>query len=195
MQALNRNIYNWPNFVSLLRLLMAPVLIGLAVNQQPVWFLAVVLFSAFTDALDGFLARLLNQITELGSHLDSWGDFFIYNCMAVGAWLLWPDIVLREKLSFIVIVASFTLPAAAGLIKFHTLTSYHTWSVKLAVLLTYIGYTLLFAGLLDWPFRLAAVACAYAGIEEIAITLLVRQQHIDVRSLLQALRNQRGGGD
>ena len=128
MQALNRNIYNWPNFVSLLRLLMAPVLIGLAVNQQPVWFLAVVLFSAFTDALDGFLARLLNQITELGSHLDSWGDFFIYNCMAVGAWLLWPDIVLREKLSFIVIVASFTLPAAAGLIKFHTLTSYHTWS-------------------------------------------------------------------
>lgn len=189
MQALNSNNYNWPNFVSLLRLLMAPVLIALAMNQQPYWFLAAVLFSGFTDALDGFLARLLNQITELGSRLDSWGDFFVYTCMAIGAWLLWPDIVLREKIAFSVIVASFTLPTALGLIKFRTLTSYHTRAVKLAVLLTFIGYTLLFAGILDWPFRIAAIACACAGIEEIAITLLTRQPRFDVRSVWRVLKN------
>ena len=111
--------------------------------------------------------------------------------MASGAWLLWPDIVLREKLSFTFIVASFTLPVVLGLIKFRTLTSYHTWAVKLAVLLTFIGYVLLFAEMLDWPFRLAALVCAYAGIEEIAITLLVREPRVDVRSLRHALRTQR----
>jgi cardiolipin synthase (CMP-forming) len=190
---MNRDNYNWPNLVSLLRLLMAPLLIWLAMHQQPTWFLAAVLFSAFTDVLDGFLARLLDQITELGSHLDSWGDFFIYSCMAAGAWLLWPDIVLREKYAFSVIVASFTLPVLLGLIKFRTLTGYHTWAVKLAVLLTFIGYVLLFAEMLDWPFRLAAVVCAYAGIEEIVITLLVRQPRVDVRSLRHALKQQRSG--
>jgi cardiolipin synthase len=193
MQAMNREIYNWPNLVSLLRLLMAPLLIWLAMHGHPVWFLAAVLFSAFTDVLDGFLARLLNQITELGSHLDSWGDFFIYSCMAAGAWLLWPDIVLREKLAFIIIVASFTLPVALGLMKFRTLTSYHTWAVKLAVVVTFIGYVMLFADMHNWPFRLAAAVCAYASIEEIAITLLVRQPRVDVRSLRHALKKQRSG--
>jgi len=188
---MNREICNWPNLVSLLRLLVAPLLIWLALNQHPIWFLAAVLFSAFTDVVDGFLARHLNQITELGSHLDSWGDFFVYSCMAVGAWLLWPDIVLREKLSFIVIVASFTLPVALGLIKFRTLTSYHTWGVKLAVLLSVVGYILLFAEILEWPFHLAAVIAACAAIEEIAITLLMPEQHVDVRSLRQALKYQR----
>jgi len=193
MQAMNRDIYNWPNLVSLLRLLMAPLLIWLAVHQHPTWFLAAVLFSAFTDVVDGFLARLLNQITELGSRLDSWGDFFVYSCMAVGAWLLWPDIVMREQVSFIVIVASFTLPVALGLIRFRALTSYHTWAVKLAVLLTFIGYTLLFAEFIDWPFHLAAVVCAYAGIEEIMITLLIRERRFDVRSIWQVLAQPRSG--
>jgi len=65
--------------------------------------------------------------------------------------------------------------------------------VKLAVLLTFIGYILLFAEILDWPFRLAAAVCAYAGIEEIVITLLVRQPRVDVRSLRYALKKQRSG--
>jgi CDP-diacylglycerol--glycerol-3-phosphate 3-phosphatidyltransferase len=173
--------------VSMVRVLLAPVLIALALMQHPFLFIAVVLFSGFTDVVDGYLARRLNQVTALGSHLDTWGDFLIFTSMAVGAWLLWPEIVIQEQLAFTVILASFTLPALVGLLKFRTLTSYHTWSVKLAVLLTFAGYTLLFGGLLDWPFRVAAVASAYAGIEEIAITLLLNHARHDIRSLRKAL--------
>ena len=170
---------------------MAPVLFYFALNQQPNWFIGVFLFAEFTDVLDGFLARTLNQITRMGSHLDSWGDFVIYTTIAICAWILWPDILIRESLYFIIIVLCFTLPAFIGFIKFHRFTSYHTWSVKLAVAITVVAYILLFSGLLDWPFRIAALFCLYAAIEEIAITLLIRHEHVDVRTVWQAIKYHR----
>lgn len=191
MSHAKEQIVNLPNLVSLIRILMAPVLLYFAVMQQPNWFMGTLLFAVFTDVLDGFLARTLKQITTMGSHLDSWGDFVIYSTMAVCAWILWPDILQRELLYFSLIVLSFTLPAVVGYIKFQRFTSYHTWSVKLAVFITVVSYVLLFTGLLDWPFRVAAAFCLYAGIEEIAITLLVQRQYVDVRSLWQALKYNR----
>lgn len=181
-------IINLPNLVSLMRIFMAPVLFYFAFTQQPYWFIGILVFAVFTDVLDGFLARILHQITPMGSHLDSWGDFVIYSTMAICAWILWPDIILREKLYFIIIVLSFTLPVFVGLIKFHTASSYHTWSVKLAVAVTVVGYILLFTGLSDWPFRFAALFCLYAAIEEITITLLIPHELVDVRTAWQALK-------
>ena len=173
---------NLPNLVSLIRILIAPLLFYLAFQQQPWWFLAALLFSGFTDVLDGFLARTLNQITELGSHLDSWGDFTIYSTMAICAWVLWPRIVVEEIVYFSIIVFSICAPVLVGLIKFRTLTSYHTWSVKVAVFVTFIAYLLLFAEISNWPFRLASLLCLYAALEEILITLLMKHQRVDVRS-------------
>ena len=184
-------IVNLPNLVSFARILLAPGLFYFALTQQPYWFIGLFLFAEFTDVLDGFLARTLNQITKMGSHLDSWGDFVIYTTIAICAWILWPDILQREIVYFIIIVISFTLPALIGVIKFHAFTSYHTWSVKVAVVVTVISYILLFTGLLDWPFRVAAFICLYAGIEEIIITLLIRHEHVDVRTAWQALRYHR----
>jgi CDP-diacylglycerol--glycerol-3-phosphate 3-phosphatidyltransferase len=111
--------------------------------------------------------------------------------MAICAWILWPDILQREIIYFTTMVVCLTLPTLAGFIKFHRFTSYHTWSVKLAVFIGIIGYILLFSGLLNWPFRLAALFCLYAAIEEIAITLLMRHQRVDVRTVWQALKYRR----
>ena len=191
MSETKEEIVNLPNLVSFIRILMAPVLFYFALTQQPNWFIGVLLFAEFTDVLDGFLARTLNQITKMGSHLDSWGDFVIYSTMATCAWILWPDILQRESLYFIIIVLSFTLPALIGFIKFHRFTSYHTWSVKLAVVITVVAYILLFSGLLDWPFRIAALFCLYAALEEIAITLLIHHEHVDVRTVWQAVKYHR----
>ena len=188
MNLVNREIYNLPNFVSFIRILLAPVLFYFALTEKPVWFLATLMFSGFTDVLDGFLARTLHQITEMGSRLDSWGDFTIYTTMAICAWILWPDIVAEEIIAYVVIVISITSPVIVGLLKFRTITSYHTWTVKVAVVVTFIGYILLFAGWLDWPFRMAAVFCAVAALEEIAITLLIHHEHVDVRTVWAALK-------
>lgn len=186
----NQDKLNLPNLISSIRILIAPLLFYLAFQKMEIWFLAALLFSGFTDVLDGFLARRLKQVTDLGSHLDSWGDFTIYSTMAVGAWILWPDIVIEEMIYFSIIVASFSFPVIIGLIKFKQLTSYHTWSVKAAVLVTFVGYTLLFADIAQWPFRVAAALCLYAAIEEVLITLIMHHERVDVRSLWSALKHE-----
>lgn len=187
MSSNNKDIINIPNAISFLRILMSPVLFYFALTLQPYWFIGVLLFAEFTDILDGFLARTLNQITQLGSHLDSWGDFIIYTTIAICAWILWPGIIQREFIYFLLIVLSFTVPVIIGFIKFQRFTSYHTWGVKIAVAITVVGYILLFTELSDWPFRLAAFVCLVAAIEEISITLIIRNEHVDVRSLMQAI--------
>ena len=188
MKYKREDYFNLPNIVSYVRILMTPILLTLAYQQQPVAFMWLLVFTLFTDVLDGFLARLLNQITELGSHLDSWGDFFVYSTLAVSAWWLWPDIVLRELPFVLTIIVSFIAPVLIGLIKFHTLTSYHTWSVKLAVGATTISYIIIFSGWATWPFQLAAILAAIAAIEEISITFMMRHEHADIRSIWHAIR-------
>ena len=91
--------------------------------------------------------------------------------------------------------AASLAPALIGLIKFRTTTSYHTWAVKLAVAVTVVGYILLFGGYLDWLFRVAALLSLYAALEEIAITLIMRHEHVDVRTLRQAMKYNRDSED
>lgn len=167
---------------------MSPVLLALAWYQKPMLYMLALLFTLFTDVLDGFLARTLNQVTELGAHLDSWGDFIIYTTLVVAAWWLWPEIVVAELTAVLIIIASFAAPVLIGLVKFKTLTGYHTWSVKLAVFVTVVSYVVTFSGWARWPIDIAAVIAAIAAIEEIAITLIMRREHADVRSVWHALK-------
>lgn len=172
-----------PNLVSSLRLLLAPTALILAMLNQPGAFLIIIAISVFTDLLDGFLARTLHQITALGSKLDSWGDFAIYSTMAISALILWPETVMEYRLVCLTIILSFTLPTLVGLLKYHTLTSYHTWGVKLAVAATIISYVLLFSGLANWPIFFAAGLCTLAAVEEICITARLPVNTPDVRSV------------
>ena len=182
------NSMNLPNLVSLIRMLIAPALFYLAFHDMQIEFMLALLFSAFTDLLDGFLARSLNQITKLGARLDSWGDFIIYSSMTICAVILWPQIVMQEIVYFSLIVGSICVPVIIGLIKFNSLTSYHTWSVKFAVACTFLAYLLLFSGIAEWPFRVAAIIGLVAGLEEILITLTLKRPQVDVRSIWSVIK-------
>ena len=190
---LRQEIFTLPNLVSSTRILIAPLMFVFAFLQMETWFLAALIFSACTDVLDGLLARKLNMITPLGAHLDSWGDFTIYSTVAICAWILWPEITQRELLYYVLILFSFLLPALVGVVKFGKFTGYHTWSVKIAVFVTFVGYIALYAEIAAWPFMLASFLCVYAGLEEILITLVLREERTDVRSIVAALRYKKEG--
>ena len=63
-----------PNLLTYLRLLAVPLFVGLHLGGRPGWALFLFLIAALTDALDGFLARLLDQRTRLGAFLDPLAD-------------------------------------------------------------------------------------------------------------------------
>lgn len=67
----------WPNVVSGIRILLAPVLVALIVaRQEAASYLAGVVFAvgAATDRLDGYLARRFESHTRTGAWLDPLAD-------------------------------------------------------------------------------------------------------------------------
>jgi cardiolipin synthase len=65
---------NIPNFLSLLRIILVPVIVIFLIQESYAKVLIVFVIAGLTDALDGAVARLLNKQTKLGSFLDPLAD-------------------------------------------------------------------------------------------------------------------------
>lgn len=86
---------NIPNFITMLRIILVPIIVVLLIEGQLLAALLTFLAAGIGDGLDGFFARALNQKTTLGAFLDPLADKLllttIYIVMAVyhqiPAWL------------------------------------------------------------------------------------------------------------
>ncbi|MDX9745208.1 MAG: CDP-alcohol phosphatidyltransferase family protein [Syntrophales bacterium] len=65
---------NIPNLLTLLRILLVPLIVIFLIDGEYIKALIIFSISGVTDALDGFLARLLRQRTILGAYLDPIAD-------------------------------------------------------------------------------------------------------------------------
>jgi phosphatidylglycerophosphate synthase len=167
---------------------MVPVLLVLALGGRPTAYLILFIVALLTDTVDGFLARRLGQESELGSKLDSWGDFALYMSTPLCAWRLWPELVMREASYVIVVLISFTLPIVIGFVKYRRLTSYHTLGAKLSAVLMGVSTILLFACGYAVPFHLSTAVLVVTQIEEISITIVLPSWRANVLSLWHALQ-------
>lgn len=183
-----------PNGLSALRLASVPVLLGLAWYDHALPFLLLLLAGVLSDALDGWLARRLDAVTQLGIRLDSMADFALYIAVPLGGWWLWPELLLREAPWIALIVVGYALPGAIALIRFRRLSSYHTWSAKLAVAVTALALLVLFALEVSWPLYIGAPLALLAGLEQSAITLIAPGPRDELPSIVHALRADRERG-
>ena len=67
-------IWTIPNVLTMLRLALVPAFLGFIVVGDYVAALIVLVVASLTDALDGYLARRLGQVTRLGQLLDPAAD-------------------------------------------------------------------------------------------------------------------------
>jgi cardiolipin synthase len=65
---------NIPNFLTLIRLFLVPVLVIFLIKGLFFYALIVFIIAGASDAIDGFLARILKQKTVLGSYMDPLAD-------------------------------------------------------------------------------------------------------------------------
>ncbi len=68
---------NWPNTITLIRIFLVPILLVFLFSTRgwyPIIAATIFVIAAFTDWLDGHVARTTNQITRLGQLLDPIAD-------------------------------------------------------------------------------------------------------------------------
>ncbi|SDS02903.1 CDP-diacylglycerol--glycerol-3-phosphate 3-phosphatidyltransferase [Nocardioides scoriae] len=87
-----RAVWTLPNIISMVRLAGVPLFLWLVIGPEAdVWALVVLMVSGFSDWLDGFLARRLDQMSKLGEILDPVADRLYILAAVVG--LLYRDII------------------------------------------------------------------------------------------------------
>lgn len=63
-----------PNIITMIRILLTPVFVIYLINDQLLTGLAILVICGISDGLDGFIARVFNQKSRLGSYLDPLAD-------------------------------------------------------------------------------------------------------------------------
>lgn len=131
-----------PNQITWWRVVLTPLVAWLTVDGQYVTGILFFLFAAFTDALDGSLARTRDQITRFGMLFDPLADKLLIGTMVLiivvrnlGAWLGWL-ILLIEVI--------FMLSALVVRVRFKTVHMANRWGkIKMILQVVATGFTLL----------------------------------------------------
>jgi cardiolipin synthase len=63
-----------PNFITMLRIILAPVFVIYLINEHFTSALIVFVICTVSDGMDGMVARLFNQKSKLGAYLDPLAD-------------------------------------------------------------------------------------------------------------------------
>jgi cardiolipin synthase (CMP-forming) len=85
-------VWTVPNIISMVRLAGVPLFLWLVIGPEAdVLALVVLMISGFTDWLDGYLARRLDQMSKLGEILDPVADRVYILAAVIG--LLYRDII------------------------------------------------------------------------------------------------------
>ena len=104
-----------PNILSILRIVLIPLVAWLILFDYFLYALITTIIIAISDFLDGFIARVFNAQSEIGSYLDSIADkaFIISAYMLIGTQDLLPIFVIIIVISRdIIIMGAFCLSFA-----------------------------------------------------------------------------------
>lgn len=100
-----RELLNVPNTISIIRLLLIPVFVWMVIDTNYGWAGVLLGVIGATDWIDGFLARRLGQVTEIGKLLDPLADRIAVAVAVIAglwsgvlpAWFGW-TLIIRELL-------------------------------------------------------------------------------------------------
>lgn len=182
------------NGITFYRMLVAPILVYLIVGHRFDIFKWMLLFSFFTDAIDGYLARMYKITSAFGSRIDSIADDLTIVAAIVGIYVWHPAFILYEIVPVSILLTLYLVQNTFALIRYRRLTSFHTYSAKIAAILQgvfMIAYFFL-PYPVYWLFYLAVIFTMINLLDEIALILSLREYRTDVRGWYWLKKEKRG---
>jgi len=176
--------------LTVLRLLLAPVLVWLVYAGAPgLVFAGVVLVAFVSDYFDGVIARRLGVASAELRHFDSRADLVFYATAAWAVWRLHPDVVRSVAIPALVVIGLDVVRHIFDFAKFGRDVAYHAWSSKVWGLSLALALVLLMGFGISWPFvGITVILGLIAQIEGLLISVALPVWTHDVPTLIHALR-------
>ena len=132
-----------PNHITVVRFLMTPIVLWLLFTEQYTWAVPLFILAAFTDALDGSVARVRKQVTPWGIFFDPIADKLLIGSVALLVALQYfhPVIVFSALMLDILPSLRWASTRYAG-----TIMAANVWG-KLKMFLQFSSLTLLLLGI------------------------------------------------
>jgi CDP-diacylglycerol--glycerol-3-phosphate 3-phosphatidyltransferase len=185
-----KNIYTVPNFLSLYRLLMFPVILYWGISRQERLFSIFIVINLITDVLDGFIARRFNMQTEFGARLDSIADLGTYIAAIAGVFFFKAQDFQPHLGSFCVFMFLLCFAHILSLIKFGRLPSLHLYSWKIGGYIQGIFFAVLFIlGFYPVFYYVMIVWGILAFCEHIIIQLITPEMKSNAKGVYWVLKN------
>ena len=159
---------NIPNILTVLRILITPLFVIFLIRKMHGHALLVFIFAGVSDGLDGLIARLLNQRSELGALLDPIADKLLLTAAYISLGILK---TIPGWLAVVVISRDVLIVIGIAVLKFANIpfairpTRISKWTTAFQLLT--IGVTLL-----DMPFAGAAAVKQALYWTTITMTIL-----------------------
>ncbi|TVP95358.1 MAG: CDP-alcohol phosphatidyltransferase family protein [Acholeplasmatales bacterium] len=187
---MKKNI-NVPNALSLARILFLPLLYVLILYDLRTAFLLAYLVIGATDALDGFIARKFNLVTNLGKDLDAVADLLLYISTAVFIYMLYPTYIEPHLTLFYLLMGVILLSLIVALIFAKKPIIMHTHILRLCAVMVYS--LMFFSYFLDTNLYLATIIILYiiGFSESICMFVFYGDVDPDTRSIFHLMRKTR----
>lgn len=185
---MNDRLLTLPNIVTLCRLAALPIVWIWAFQGKPQWVGISVFVLLLSDILDGLLARLLQQTTELGAKLDSFADNLLVPSSLIWLLMLRPEILRGQHLLvFLIAAGSNMLMQLATYLKFKRYPpNLHLYSAKASAVFgaAFIMHALVF-GLHPSMYYLAAGLFIFSNSEGILLILTRSEVHENMGTIFR----------
>lgn len=138
--SIKKNI-NVPNTLTVIRFIVIVPMVQFLLKEEYLQAGIMILISALSDMMDGFLARKLNQVTDLGKLLDPIADKLTLIAVVICVNVLYPEVM-----PFVLVLFAKELLMLAGgafLLKFRIRPPAAKWFGKLSTVLFYSSITTL----------------------------------------------------
>jgi cardiolipin synthase len=174
--------FNLPNILSSLRVVLLPILYVFALIGMHLEFLIAYIIIGSTDALDGFLARLLNQVTKLGKFLDTVADILFYFSTLFFITYFYPDRIIPNTWLIIVFMIIYLGAFIVSIVKTGKPMQIHTTHLRINA--TFVYFLVILSYFFDTTFVVTAILISFiiGYIEEIAIFIKFGSVDQDTKS-------------
>jgi phosphatidylglycerophosphate synthase len=179
-----------PMGLTVLRLLLAPVLVWLVyVNAPGIAFAAVIFVAFVSDYFDGVVARRIGVASAELRHFDSRADMVFYATAAWAVWRLHSDLVRSIAIPGLAVIGLDVVRHLFDFAKFGSDAAYHAWSSKVWGFSLALALVLLMGFGVSRPFVwITVILGLIAQVEGLLISVVLPVWTHDVPTVAHALR-------